>query len=103
MKRVFQYAVLGGALLFGAAWLKAIFDSGLHDESLYRELLKHTAASVGLPLAALAALCLVVLLEIYSGDIEFEGFGFKFKGASGPVILWVLCFLSMVAAIRALW
>ena len=103
MKRTFQYAVLGGALLFGAAWLKAMYASGLYDENLYRELLRHTAASVGLPLAALAALCIVILLEIYSGDIEFEGFGFKFKGASGPVILWVICFLSMVAAIRTLW
>ena len=40
MKKTFQYGVLGGARLFGAAWLKAMYDTGLHDENLYRELLK---------------------------------------------------------------
>ena len=100
---ILQYAVLAGALVFGAAWLKAMYDAGIYNADLFRELLKHSAATVGLPLAAVAALCIVILLEIYSGDIEFEGFGFKFKGVSGPVIFWVVCFLAMATAIRMLW
>lgn len=28
---------------------------------------------------------------------------FKFEGAAGQVILWVVCFLSIAAAIRLLW
>lgn len=44
-------------------WLRALYYTGLYDENLYKELLKHTAATVGLPLAALAALCIVILLR----------------------------------------
>ena len=66
-------------------------------------MLNHFAATVGLPSAALASLCLVMFLEQASGPIEFEGLGFKFKGASGPVVLWGFCFLIMVGAIRLDW
>lgn len=63
----------------------------------------HPAIALGLPLAASMAICLVVLLESSEGPIEFEGLGFKFRGASGPIILWVLSFLAIVCAIRLLW
>mgnify|MGYP001572080145 CR=1 FL=1 len=74
-KKILQYAVLGGALLFGAAWLKAMYDSGLYDANLYNELLKHTAASVGLPLAALAALCIVSFLKFMLGTLNLKASG----------------------------
>ena len=68
LKIILQYAVLAGALVFGAAWLKAMCnDAGIYNADLFRELLKHSAATVGLPLAAVAALCIVILLEIVSG------------------------------------
>jgi hypothetical protein len=58
----------------------------------------------GVPLAALVALCIVIVLENTSGHIEMEGpLGFKFKGASGPVILWICCFLAIVGAIKLTW
>jgi hypothetical protein len=63
----------------------------------------HFAAVIGLPFAAISSLCLVLLLRYSAGPIEFEGLGFKFKGASGPIIMWVLCFLAMVSAIKLLW
>lgn len=63
----------------------------------------HFAATVGLPGAALVALCLVLFLEHTSGNIEFEGLGFKFKGASGPILLWMICFLAITVAIKLLW
>jgi len=63
----------------------------------------HPAAMIGLPLAAFVATCLVLLLEIREGSIEFEGLGFKFRGASGPIVLWVLCFLAITLAIKLLW
>jgi hypothetical protein len=58
---------------------------------------------IGLPLAALAALFLVLVLRQTQGPIEFEGLGFKFKGASGPVIMWILVYLAFVASFKTLW
>ncbi|MCG8588043.1 MAG: hypothetical protein MJE66_02020 [Proteobacteria bacterium] len=60
-------------------------------------------AIVGVPLAALAGFCVVGLLRATYGDIEFTAPGFTFSGASGPVVLWVLCFLTSVVGIVSLW
>jgi hypothetical protein len=73
----------------------------------YKELLpigmKHFAATICLPLAAIGAVCLVLSLKAYTGPIEIEAFKVKFRGASGPIILWILCFLAMVFSIWLLW
>jgi hypothetical protein len=58
---------------------------------------------VGLPAAAIAAFVVVAFLRQTAGPIEFEGFGFKFRGAAGQVILWLICFLAIAAAIKWLW
>ena len=58
---------------------------------------------IGLPAAAAGAFLVVMLLRNTEGPLEFEGLGFKFKGASGPVILWALCFLVIASVIRMLW
>ncbi|MFT3827976.1 MAG: hypothetical protein QM731_28925 [Chitinophagaceae bacterium] len=64
---------------------------------------KHFAAVVGLPMAAIAALFLVLVLEYVSGKIEFEIVGLKFKGAAGQIVFWVFCFLAIVMSIKLLW
>ena len=70
------------------------WQSILHD---------HFAAVVGLPLAAIAAFVLVIFLRQAEGPVEFEGLGLKLKGAAGQVVLWILCFLAMAAAIKFCW
>ncbi len=64
---------------------------------------EHFAATIGLPMAALLAAFIVVALRYAEGPIKFEGLGMKFEGASGQVILWVVCFLAIAVAIRLLW
>jgi hypothetical protein len=49
------------------------------------------------------ALMLVLLLNYTLGPIEFNGLGFSFKGASGPVVLWVLCFLATIAGLSIIY
>ena len=75
----------------------------LNTSELFEVMVTHFAAVVGLPCAALAALGLVMFLEQTSGAIEFEGLGFKFKGASGPIVMWVISFMAMTTAIKILW
>jgi|SRR5215218_11139538 len=64
---------------------------------------KNFRVVVGLPLAAIFAFIIVAFLRQSGDSIEFEGLGFKFKGATGPVILWLLCFIVIAGAIKLLW
>lgn|GEM_PF-1470509 len=65
--------------------------------------LNHFPVIIGLPVSAAGAFLIVMLLRNTEGPLEFEGLGFKFKGASGPVVLWAMCFLVIASAIRMLW
>jgi hypothetical protein len=63
----------------------------------------HFRAIMGTPMAVMTALAIVTLLRVTSGSLEFEAFGFKLKGASGPVVLWIVTYLACVAGMVALW
>jgi hypothetical protein len=73
------------------------------DAVYYSILIKHYPATLGLPVTSLAALALVFLLEYTKGPIEFQGLGFRFKGAAGPLVFWIACFLVMNLSISTLW
>jgi hypothetical protein len=65
---------------------------------------RHFPAVVGLPMAGVASLFIVMVCKIVSGEkLAFSALGFKFEGASGPIALWVMCFLAMTLAIFMLW
>jgi hypothetical protein len=64
---------------------------------------KHFPATIGLPLSAVSSLCVVLALRAATGPIEFEALGFKFQGASGPLVFWLLSFIAMIHALWLLW
>ena len=66
-------------------------------------LLDHIQVTVGLPSAAAAAFIVVSLFKTTDGKIKFSGLGFTFEGASGPILMWVICFSVISLAIKALW
>ncbi|MFE9727403.1 hypothetical protein ACFYQ5_28405 [Streptomyces sp. NPDC005794] len=94
------FATIGaGAVLVPI--LKALWNQ---DPWIMELLEGHFAALVGLPSIALLAFILVVLLEARFDKIEMEFFGVvRFKGASGPIILWGFLFLLMATTLRFLW
>jgi hypothetical protein len=63
----------------------------------------HAPAMIGIPWAGGAAFIVVLVLRTSFGAIEFKVFTVEFKGASGPIVMWVLCFLVEVLAIKSLW
>jgi hypothetical protein len=63
----------------------------------------HFPATVGLPLAATASFIVIALFRTTEGQIKFEGLRFKFEGASGPIIMWIMCFLAITIGIKLLW
>jgi hypothetical protein len=69
----------------------------------------HTAQNIGVPCAAISAFAIVaVLLRAFppstdaSGQVELKAFGLEFSGPSGPITLWLMCFLGLVFALRLL-
>ena len=70
-------------------------------EDVVRE---HFAGILGSIMCTMTALVVVIIFRVSAGPIEFDTpLGFKFKGASGPVVLWVFAFLACVAGTTALW
>ncbi len=63
----------------------------------------HFAAMILVPMAALIALSIVLLLRWTTGPLAFKAGSFEASGAAGPLLFWVLCFLAIVAVIRLLW
>ncbi len=80
-----------------------MFHSWGRDNWIVDIVKAHFLATVGLPLAAIASICVVFLFRFVSGEIEFEGFGLKFHGASAPLILWILAFMAMATAMKMVW
>ena len=75
-----------------------------YDEKFIDLLLTQPASTMGVPISALIALVVVVLLlRTVQGPIEIEILVLKFKGASGPIIMWVLCFSVLVWGIGHVW
>jgi hypothetical protein len=81
-----------------AVWLKGF--SKVWEPGLIKE---HFAAVVGLPVAALAASCVILAFRQSEGPIQFEFLTLKLKGAAGPVVLWTVCFFVIAGAIKLLW
>jgi hypothetical protein len=106
-KWVTRVAVIGTGLLaayfFGFMVCQTIWGDSDPCNWLTKLTKTHYGALVGTPMSAVTAFCIVSLLKVTSGPIEFEVPGFKFHGASGPIVLWVMCFLSIVGAFHLLW
>ena len=92
-------ALLVILLVVPAALLFVLYQSG----DLLTITRDHAAAMLGIPWAGGAALIVVLVLRSSFGRIEFKILGVQFEGASGPVIMWFLCFLVEVLAIHVLW
>jgi hypothetical protein len=102
LRRWMSWVAVAGASLFALAFFVSIVlvsFFGIWDAIARR----HFAAVVGLPSAALAALFVVLVLRTVAGPIELKIPGFEFRGASGPIIMWIACFLAITFAISHLW
>ena len=87
-------------LLSGAMFYVMLRIPGLFEEALK----EHFAGILGTTMSVMTALVIVVIFRVAAGPIEFETpFGFKFKGASGPVVLWIFTYLACISGMVALW
>ena len=91
------FAVMGMAVLLVRLWIDRF------DPELTRLVTANFPAIIGLPFAAIAAFIIVAVFRQSETPLEFEVLGFKLKGAAGELVLWIACFLAIVASIRLLW
>ena len=103
VRRIIYALALIGMALFSGLYLVGIVLLFLYDPKFLELLYEQLRVFLGVPLAGIAAFCVVLVLEVQTGKIEFEGLGFKFRGASGPVILWIFCFLALAGVINLMW
>jgi hypothetical protein len=95
----------GSVFLCGAVVVVGTVVGIVNFEAMWRDeiLHDHYAAIVGLPCAAAAAFIIVTLFRQVAGEIKIRGLGFEVDGAGGPVLLWVVCFLALVIALKVIW
>ena len=99
-----KYSVVIGTFLVMVFYMGFLIFWTWRDNGWFFQILQsHFAATIGLPLAAVASLVIVILLEFTSGPIKMKAIGFEFEGAAAPAILWMFCFLTMVFGIKLLW
>jgi len=101
-------AIVGTSLLAAYFFAFLVFQSlnrGRQTVSWFTAIMeRHFAATIAVPLSAVTAACVVILFGATSGgNLTFSLLGFKFEGASGPITLWLVCFLAMIFAVRLLW
>jgi hypothetical protein len=119
MKKLVEYApglaivtVTAGLLGYAIALVLAAFFSGEKGSlgaRLADWLTTAPAQNLGIPCAAISAFAIVAaLLKTFppssdeSGQLEFKAFGLEFSGPSGPITLWLMCFLGFVLALKLL-
>lgn len=98
-----NYAIVSLCVLSAFALLGAYIFTAWRNPAWEEEALKHTEATVGVPFAALAAFIVVTIFRTTDGAIAFSFWTFSFHGASGPIVMWIMCFVSIVWSIRYLW
>lgn len=101
-----------GILVYIAAWSGLALALTLaarfvylewNDRGMYDLMLRHFPAIIGIPVAAFAAFVLVALFRTSDGTIKVTVSKLAFEGASGPIIMWAICFLVIVLGVSLLW
>ena len=87
---VIYLAFIGGSFYWTGGWIAKLFRD-------------HYVFFVGLPFAGFLAYFIVGTLENVRGQIEFEALSIKLKGASGPILMWVVVYLVIVLSITMVW
>lgn len=105
VRRIIVWVAISATGLLSAVGAYPIVSADLENKSWITGVIqRHFAATEGLPFIAGLAFLLVITFEARFDAIEMEFFGVvKLKGASGPIVLWALCFLTMAASLKMLW
>ena len=104
--RVYSLILLAGLFVIGVFYFLFAAINLTYDWNglVSRELRKFGTFTLGLPIAALGSLALVVLLPAVTQEklqVEVPGF-LKIEGPTIQILLWVVCFSTIVGSIKLL-
>jgi hypothetical protein len=89
---------------FGLMIVSALVPNAVPESWLFRLIREHPGGTMITSVCAISAFSVVAVLDVLSRDpIEIRFFQFQLKGAAGPVVLWVVCFMAMVVGFHTLW
>ena len=94
------------ALLFLFVFLLALMRllfGEWHNPNFRQLVVDYFRVIIGLPAAGVFSFLIVALFQSTVGAIRVEMIGFKFEGAAGPIVMWIMTFLAIVGAITMLW
>jgi hypothetical protein len=97
--------IIGVLLLvpFIAAFLVLVFTDWMQSD-VRKVVIAHPGAIVVLPAAGIFALLVVAIFQVTSGNVEFEvSENFKLKGASGPILMWIIAYAVIANSVYLLW
>jgi hypothetical protein len=89
-------------LVFLFALMRLLFGEW-YNPSFRQLVVDYFRVIIGLPAAGVFAFLIVALFQSTVGAIRVEMIGFKFEGAAGPIVMWIMTFLAIVGAITMLW
>lgn len=98
--------VVLGILLYGLSLFVAFVIGGNKFSYFRQEIAKNPARNIGLPAAAVASFCIVIIFwslfphEQADQGIALRLFGLDFTGPTGPITLWISCYLAFVLSIK---
>jgi len=101
-KTIFTWVIGVGFILY-VIFLAVLFTKLGVTREIWRIFIRQFLAMVVFPSACFAALVVVMVLEQTSGNIEFSGLGFQFKGAAAPIVIWAMLVIIMSLSLRLLW
>jgi peptidoglycan biosynthesis protein MviN/MurJ (putative lipid II flippase) len=102
--QVLKWTLVSLVVMIAAALTASLIYVIIHNQdSLRGDAAHHLTAILFVAGAAIAALLLVVFFRRDGNAMDVEAFTINFRGGAGAVLLWILAFFAMIAALRILW
>jgi hypothetical protein len=102
-KWVASISICGTIVMFGVLGYFTYVSNDPSRAWMRKIIVDHPSATIGIPICAVIASSIVLLFNATSGPINFEIPGVKLQGGSGPAIVWVITFFSIVYGMKLLW
>ena len=83
----FYWIMFGISIIYG---FRLYYDDPLHPSFL---------PIVFVCFSVVTEFIVVLTINFVVGEIKFKAPGFEFEGASGPIVLWIVCFLAIVLSL----